>query len=578
MSGKKAKSDDSQQQRRDIKNIWIVSFFTLLSRFLGYARFILLIHFFSQMRWVSDALIFAFRIPNLFRNLLGEGALSSAFIPVFVKTREGEGIASVRDLSCQVASLLALLGGAITVLGSLFCLAWIYFLEPDDTRLNLALQLTAMFMVFMPLTCLAALFGGMLQGLRRFSLPAFLPVIINIGFLSGFAYVYLVSCQGDLRLIQPSAVFAIAIFVLAAGLFEVLLELPLLLVEGIVIRPTLIFNHPGLKTVLRGFAPTALGLGLVQVNAFFDSLIAGSISLTNPGSLTYLEIGLRFMQLPLGVFGVAIATVAFPGFASAATDLPLLRERLTRSIRMSAFFLLPLTGVLIAMADPIIRLTCQRPDLSFDHAAVYRSVLTLTLYSAGIFFYSLRQIFARVYYAMGDYSTPVRIGAMMVGVNLVLNLVLINCPDLFRVFFSGYFRYWNIPLNAFSSPNLAEAGLALATLITAVVDSCLLWLVLRRRLGHTASKEGEATNTFPLTLSRLLPLSLVLGVLTWLFRNSIPYTPEFLGQLSRLVVPAILATGSFYIIATVFSLPELGEFLPSFRRSSRPAADSDKPA
>ncbi len=566
MTSKTADETAAAAHEKSIKSTWVISFFTLISRVLGYARFILTIQLFSSVRWVSDAMIFAFRIPNLFRNLLGEGALSAAFIPIFVKTREQDGKRSASQLASQISSLLALAGGVITVLGIVVCLALARIWASEGREFVLAMRLTAVFIVFMPLACLAALLGGMLQGLRRFTLPASLSIIINLGFLAGFAYVYWWMYNGDVNAVQAEATYYIAFFVLAAGLIEVVVQIPVLFAEGIRIKPSAVFNHPSLKLVAKGFIPTALGLGLVQINAFIDSVIAGSLSIDHHGAMTYLEVGFRFMQLPLGVFGVAIATVSFPEFASAvaAKDNRKLLAHLVRSLRMSAFFLLPASALLIAMANPIVQLTCQRPDLNFDYAAVYRSALVLVLYSAGLLFYSTRQLLVRVYYARGEYTYPVKVAVVMVVLNLILNLTLIHCPDLFRANYPEYFRYWNISASAFPAGlSLNEAGLALATFITAIVDATILFLGVRKRLRPVMvdDRGREIMASLWHTLARMAVVSAGLCLLTYWFRNSIPYEPGLWRLLLRTVVPCLLAAGALYIVGSVLPLPEMREFL-----------------
>ncbi len=567
-------ANHTDDPRREVRSTWTVSSLTLGSRVLGFVRLVILVQLFSHMRWASDAFIFAFRIPNLFRNLLGEGALSAAFIPAFVRTNRKDGEASASALGSQAFTLLALVGGALTVIGIVVCLVLDRF--TDSREISLALRLTALLFPFMPLVCLAALLGGMLQALRRFALPAALSIILNLGFLAGFAYVYWWQAGGDLARLQAEAsTSAVAIFILAAGLVEVVIQFPALYASGIRIRPALSLNHPGLRQAVVAFVPVALGLGLVQINAFFDSLIAGWLSLSSPGAVTYLEVAFRFVQLPLGVFGVAIATVSFPALAEAATlgDSDRFYTRFMRAMRMSLFLLLPSAAILIAMADPIIRLVCQRPDLEFSHAAVYRTSVALILYSAGLAFYSLRQILVRAYYARGEYSFPVKVSAAMVGLNLVLNLTLIHCPDLYRMWSAGYYERWFITDASFPGGlSLGEAGLALATCITAIVDTAILGLALRKRLAPqvSATVRQEEFHNLLVTAGRMLLVAAVIGILTYLYRNSIPYDPRFTRLLIRGLVPCILAGGTLYILAIVLPIPEVNEFLfAMFRRKKR---------
>jgi putative peptidoglycan lipid II flippase len=573
METQTAAAPKTDEQRREIASTWIVSLLTLVSRFLGFFRLILLVQLFSQLRWASDAFIFAFRIPNLFRNLLGEGALSAAFIPSFVKTEQKEGKHSAGILGSQAFTLLALAGTVIAAAGIAICL--VLDETADSRELSLALRLTALLFPFMPLICLAALLGGMLNALKRFTLPAAMSILLNLGFLASFAYVYWWQCGGDLARLQAEAsTYAIAVFVLAAGLLEVIVLLPALAAAGVLVRPALSFNHPSLREAFTAFLPVALGLGLVQINAFVDSLIAGWLSLKSPGAVTYLEIAFRFMQLPLGVCGVAIATVSFPSLAAtvASGNQEEFSARLVRAVRMSLFLILPSAAVLIAMADPIIRLACQRPDLDFNHAAVYRSSLALILYSCGLIFYSIRQILVRAYYARGEYGFPVKVAACMVVLNLILNLALIHFPDLYRLNFPGYYLHWNLADASFPGGiALGEAGLALATCLTAIVDTCILAVSLRKRLVPSLSENARADAFVKLwhTALRMVIASLALGILTWLYRNSIPYDPGFSNLLQRAIIPCILSGITFYILGIVMPLPEMGEFLTTLIRRKR---------
>lgn len=567
-------STQTTEGHGQIRSTWAVSLLTMASRVLGFARLVLLVQVFSSVRWASDAFIFAFRIPNLFRNLLGEGALSAAFIPVFVRTRQNKGDADAAALGSQALTVLAVVCGALTAAGMGVCLVLDWALGAGQ-ELSLALRLTALLFPFMPLVCCAALLAGMLNSLRRFALPAALSIILNLGFLAGFAYIYWWQCGGSLEnVVAEPAAYALAVFVLAAGAMEVLLELPALRAAGMPVGLARAWTHPGLRDALKAFVPVAIGLGLVQVNAFIDSLIAGSLSLASPGAVTYLEVGFRFMQLPLGVFGVAVATVSFPAFASSAAggDYLLLGQRMVRALRMSVFLILPCSAVLIAMADPIIRLTCQRSDLAFDHAAVYRASAVLILYSAGLLFYSYRQILVRVFYALGDYSFPLRLSAVMVAVNLVLNLTLIHCPDLYRMWSDAYARAWNLaPADFPFGMRLGEAGLALATMLTALIDTAVLSFTLWRRLSARLSpvQRDPLVRSLAVTVGRMLVVSAGLGVLTWFFRCSIPYAPGLWSLLERVAVPCVLAGGAFYIISSVLPVPETNEFLLTMLRRGK---------
>ncbi len=566
------------------RSTWGVSALTMLSRVLGLVRDWSLIAIFGSAAWVTDAFVMAFRIPNLFRRLFGEGALSAAFIPVFVDARENQEPDAAASLASHVISLLAVVTGAIAAAGIAVCLGAGSFLALGP-EITLALKLTAVMLPFLCLICCSALLSGMLQSMRIFSIPAAMAIVLNLCFLASFAYIYHQQALPPAPApegFHEDMIFYVAGAVLAAGLIQVLLQWLSLIFKGLRLRPRFSLDHPGVIQVLKAMGPTALGLGVVQVNVLIDSLIAYGIAVgligapdgQGMGASTYLYLGNRLMQLPLGVFGVAVATTVFPYLASHASrgeDRQLL-DRINSAIRLLVFVVLPASIGLGVVAAPLVRMIFQEPDLSFSDLAVYRTSTVLVCYAAGLVFFSLQHLLTRVFYARQDYMTPVRIALWMVGVNLVLNLVLIHAPDLYRHWLGARaFRIsWMLETSHFPlGKGLGEAGLALATTVTALINVLLLWHALRKRLAPTVGEESweEAIGGLHWAILRIALASVVMGVFVYFSVNSIPYEPELLARLERGLVPVILGIGGYWILCLIIPVPELDEFI----RRKKPA-------
>jgi putative peptidoglycan lipid II flippase len=437
-------------------------------------------------------------------------------------------------------------------------------------EVDLTLRLTATMLPFLMLICIAALLSGILQALRRFAAPAAMSILLNLCFLGAFWWIW----SRDGAITETRAIFVVAGAVVLAGLLQVAIQWALVLLRGVRLRPVVGVRKAGAGKVARMMAPAALGLGVVQVNVLVDDLIAGSLAFTGAeGAITYLYLGNRLMQLPLGVFAIAVATTAFPFLARhhARGEHDAFLERLETSVRMNAFVMLPAAVGLAILAGPLVRMLFQPPDLSFPDAAVYRTSAVLAAYAAGLFFFSLQHLLTRGFYALGDTRTPVRIAVAMVAVNLVLNLILIHVPDPWRLY---------VATGAPELPGgaaLGEAGLALATSLTAVLNVVLLWAFLGRRLRPhlPPSAWAEALRRVAGSLVRILLASALLAAGVYWTRESLPYEPELWMRIERGLVPVVVGVIGYVVLCTVIPVPELGEFIARRRKSAPPDDSGD---
>jgi putative peptidoglycan lipid II flippase len=398
----------------------------------------------------------------------------------------------------------------------------------------------------------------MLQGLRRFALPAAMPVGLNAAILGALAYVHVYARARP----AEETVLLVALAVLAAGAAQVVVQFAALRLRGVRLGPRLGRGEAGPERVWRAMAPTALGLAVFQVNVLLDRLIA-YLLVPGDGALTHLYLGNRLMQLPLGLFGVAMATAAFPDLVShlRGAEWKPLFDKVDRATRFLLFVMLPSAVGLVVLAEPLVRMIFQEPDLAFSDAEVYRTALVLGCYAPGLFFIAWQSLLTRLFYAQGDYRTPVLVSVAMVGLNLALNLTLIHAPD-------PYLR-WAHRVDA----PLGEAGLAFASTVCAVAAAWWLWARARAglRIGPAAKAWDRAFADLPSATGRILVAAVGMGVLVHFVAGSIPTEPELLVRLERGLVSVAAGVGGYLILCSIIPVPELA-FL---RGRGAPATGSD---
>jgi putative peptidoglycan lipid II flippase len=432
---------------------------TILSRIAGLARDAVCSRIFGAGP-VWSAFAFAFVIPNLFRRLFGEGALSAAFIPAYARLR-GEDPALADRFATATALLLTAGLAGLTLLGEI-ALLMVLRLAPLDESGALAIRLTMVMLPFMPLVCLTALLGGMLQTHGRFAPTAAAPILLNVAMIGGALLGALV-----MRASLEITAVLVAIGVVIAGGAQVAWSLAALRGRSMWTRAFSGASGP-LRTMGRRMGPSIVALGALQVNTLLDALIASwpilvgsTIALPFLGVREYpldeasnavLFFTQRLYQFPLGVFGVALATAVFPALARAAGDSRLFGATLRRGVRLALFIGIPASVGLIAVRTDLARVILGGG--LFEASDVERVSFTLLGYAPGVWAYATTQVYARAFFARGDTVTPMRVALATVGANLALNLILI----------------WP----------LGEAGLAWSTSITAA-GQCLALAVLAPR-------------------------------------------------------------------------------------------------
>ncbi|MGQ9651128.1 MAG: murein biosynthesis integral membrane protein MurJ [Phycisphaerae bacterium] len=433
----------------------LISVLTLVSRILGLVRDIVCAHVFgTEVVW--SAFRMGFQIPNLFRRLFGEGALSAASIPVLTETlaresKEATDVLAGRLLGLQLAVLAGLcVIGECVVVG----LYWVYGGDSDNA---LTLALTALMLPYMILICTAAVLGGVQNVFGRFASPAAAPIILNI-FMIAAAWLAPSVVPGGMR----RQIVVLAAAVVVSGMFQLAWQWLSARQCGLRLPLRINTRDPNIRRICVTMLPMMGGLAAVQLNTLMDTLIAWWFvpGRVGPGILGYAQ---ELYQFPLGVFAIALATAIFPTLARhvAEKDTSGLKDTLARGMRVVTFEALPCMVGLILVRDPLVRTLFERGQFAENPDSAPRVAFALYMYALGIIAYGVNHLLVRTFYAMHDAKTPMKISLQNVFINLAGNLILVNTV-------------------------LREAGLALSTSICAVVQAGFLGALLQRRIGSLA--------------------------------------------------------------------------------------------
>ncbi len=498
-----------------IKSTVAVGSMTLLSRVLGLARDIVIARFFSASD-AADAFFVAFKIPNFLRRLFAEGAFSLAFVPVLTEYRNNYTAAQTRDLIDKVAGtlgmillLLSLVGVAASpVLVSIIAAGFI----DQPVKFALTADMLRITFPYILLISMTAMAGGILNTLKRFAVPAFTPVLLNLS---------MIGCALWLSPRLDVPITALAWGVLIAGIAQLLFQLPFLYREGVLPRPKWGWRHPGVQKIIKLMIPALFGSSVAQINLLFDTFIA---SFLVTGSVAWLYYSDRLLEFPLGVFGIALATVVLPNLSEAhyrqGTDH--FNATLRWAIQLSLLIAVPATFGLFLLAQPILATLFEYGTFSTNDSMM--AAFSLMAYCLGLPAFILIKILASGFYARQDTRTPVRIGIQAMVFNMVLNVV---------------FVVWMLQTQ-FLAPHV---GLALATTASAYFNAFRLARGLRQEaiLGPL--------ETFSRPLLKILLACVVMGLVIYFMLPDLNAWAEWrwhkrLLELGWMILPAILCYAS----------------------------------
>ena len=538
------------RHRRLVRRTALVSILTLVSRVLGYVREMLSAALFGHRSPIYDAFITAWRVPNLFRRFLGEGALSTAFQTTLTRVEGDHGEEAGRRLFVDTLRLLMglLLGLVLVVMGIAAVLpdvmpvtGWHWLgADPGPVR-----ELVVRVAPFVLLVCLAALAAGVLQVRGHFAAPAFGPAALNVVWIA--VLVGLVLRYGIQEVLDPRSAYDrdmemtrwLAWGVLAAGVAQLLVQVPALRSRGLLARrppqerPA---GSPGAMDVLRSSAPLALGAAAYQINVMIDGLMAESLLPDGGPTLHYFAN--RVQQFPLALVAVAATSAVFPALQAHghAGDRRAVRDLHDRTHRAIAFVALPASFGLFALAEPVIAVSFERG--AFGGEGVARAAPALRMLSLAILPAGATGLVARTYYALGDFRTPVRVSVSMLLVNVGLNVLFIRGVDM------------------------DVDGLALATAVTSWGGLLLLLPGLSRKLSLPPAREAFLG---PLWRTGVAAAGSSLGA-----AGAWALLLEPAGRIAALLAAIGVGVGVFGGLARLLSVPEAQEIWRRFRGDSRP--------
>jgi len=529
-------SQNSEHGRRSVaRNAGVVSLAVMGSRVLGLVRDqVFAIFFGAGLHY--DAFLAAFRIPNLLRDLFAEGALSAALVTTFTQVLATKGHDEAIRLSNRVASLIILVITAISVIGWWYAPAIVRILAPGfydvPGKAELTITLTRIMIPFLLFVALAAQAMGILNALGRFGIPAFASAFFNVGSIVGGLLLGFVVGPA----LGLSAIEGMAYGTLLGGFLQFAVQWPSLLRVGFSYRPMISVSDPGVRQIFRLMGPAILGTAAVQINVLVNTNFASAIvdpatgAIAN-GPVSWLSYAFRFMQFPIGVFGVAIATAALPPLSrsSAQADYPEFRKTLAHALALVFLLCIPSAVGLAVLGRPIVALI-------FEHGrfTAFDTVQTgdaLAAYAIGLAGYAALKVLSPAFYALGDARTPMLISLGSIAVNYVMNSLLVG--------------------------SFGHVGLAFSTSTVALINFLLLALFMRRRVGPL---EGSGLGS---KLLKIVAASIPLAVVAWLVNEwcgSLPLAGILL-KLVSVLASITLAAIVFYAACRLLRVAELDEAL-----------------
>jgi putative peptidoglycan lipid II flippase len=508
----------------------LVSALTLVSRLLGLAREQVFAALLGAGLY-ADAFQTAFRIPNLLRDLFAEGALSAAFVPTYARALREGGPERARQLSSRLFTLLAVVLGALVLVGMLLARPLVHVLAPGFENVpgkeDITALLTRIMLPFLPIVSFAAVAMGMLNAEERYGPPALAPSLFNLVSIVWGAMLW------ALGLDLFSVVVGWAVGTLLGGLAQFLIQVPPLWRAGWRFRPEWAPGDPGIRAIAGLMAPATIGLAAVEVNIFVSTIFASH----EPGAVSWLTYAFRILYLPIGVFGVALGTIATTGLArrAAAGDMDGLRETLRQSLRMLAFLTLPATVGLMVLGLPIIRLLFERGR--FGSHDTERTAAALTLYAVGLMAYAGVKVLAPAFYSLGRPRVPLLASASAVATNLVVILAL--------------------------HPRIGYRAVALGTSLGALVNATVLLVTFERRVGGLRGA-GLAS-----PLMRMAAAAAIMGPAAWAaaqLMERMAGTSGLAAQALTGLVPVASGALVYFGVARLLRIPEARSLIGALRR------------
>ena len=517
-----------EEKREIARTASVVGGATLLSRLAGLVRDQVTASFFGDSL-AAAAFVVAFRIPNLFRRLLGEGALTVAFVPVFTQTMRDGGDRAAAELFKNMFTLLALILLGLSILGVIFAPEIVTVMVPgfreDPEKFRLTVFLTRLLFPYIFLMGLGALFMGALNSKRYFAAPALGPFLGNLAMIAGTLIL-------SPRLEQP--ILGLCLGALAGGVLQLSIQLPSLRRAGLTLRPSFDFRSPGVKRILLLMAPAALGAAVYQLSVFINTIMA---SFLPEGSIPWLYYADRLMQFPLGIFTVAIGTAALPALArqSASGDKEGFIESARFALGLSFFITIPAMAGLAVLAEPLVGFLFQRG--AFTAHSTAQTAAALQAYVLGLPFLSGAGILARVFFSRANTRTPTLVAAGSLGIGVLSALILM----------------WP----------LGHVGLALASAISSTVN--FFWLY-----GLLLAREPDFPQRAMLKeVLSYFALAAVMAAAVWPLSLWAKASPGFWPLMLKTLLAVGLGVVVYFVLSVLTKRPHVAPLISLVKRLAK---------
>ena len=497
-----------------VKSAGVIGLATTLSRILGFIRDIVIARFFGTGS-IAQAFVVAFRIPNLLRDLVGEGATNAAFVPVFTEELTKKGKGDFFRLAQVVLNLMFLALLTLTILGIIFSPAIVRLIAPgffaDKEKFQLTITLTRIMFPFLLLVGLWAFAMGALNTMGHFATPAFGSCALNLMMIICAAWF-------------GENVFGLTSGVLIGGTIQLLMQFPPLYMRGWRFRLTRAFRHPQAKRIGILLIPRALGTCAYQVNIFVSTALASLSSIVGEGGVAAIYYANRVWQLPLAIFGIALAQAALPTMSRhvSLNDMGKLKDTLLFSLRILFFVLIPSSVGLMVLGRPITKVLFERGAFTAYSTSITQDALFF--YAIGLVACGGVKVLVNAFYSINDTRTPVKIAVVSVVLNIVLNAILM----------------WPLKLG----------GLALAASISAIVNFAALFIMLEKRLGDFGIK--QLVDSFVRVSLASVAMAIILQIL------SSKYTHITVFGLSVMILSGLAV---FILAAVLFRVNEMKEIV-----------------
>ncbi|EKO3868969.1 murein biosynthesis integral membrane protein MurJ [Vibrio harveyi] len=506
--------------KRLLKSGMIVSAMTLISRVLGLVRDVVVANLMGAGA-SADVFFFANKIPNFLRRLFAEGAFSQAFVPVLTESHAQGDMDKTRELIARAAGTLGVIVSIVTILGvlgsgvvtALFGFGW--FLDwmhggPAAEKFALASVMLKITFPYLWFITFVALSGAILNTLGKFAVSSFTPVFLNVMIILAAWFI-------SPQMSQPEIGLAIGVFL--GGLVQFLFQIPFLIKAGVMVKPKWGWRDPGVVKIRTLMIPALFGVSVSQINLLFDTFIA---SFLQTGSISWLYYSDRLLEFPLGLFGIAIATVILPALSRKHVDAHSegFAHTMDWGIRMVTLLGIPAMLGLMVLAKPMLMVLFMRGE--FSPQDVHQASLSLLAYASGLLNFMLIKVLAPGYYSRQDTKTPVKYGIIAMLTNMVFNAIF--------AYFYGY------------------VGLAIATALSAFVNMALLYRGL-----HIAGVYQVTKRTVLFIIRLMIAGAAMVAAILWQLEDMSVWLDWSFAHRSG-VLGMLIALGAGVYLAVVFLL------------------------